>query len=630
MSAPPFIRDKNHWQAPLALLCVLGAALLLLGALASHNARPFNDSGGYEAMLRDFLQTGRVDYMKWSQPTFIGLLAGAVPWSHAFGANTASLQWLVVLYALLTLLCVWLFAWRDCGPWRAALFAGAVLLVPDAISTATTFQTDTPYLAYLAAFLLFHRELERAYRDPNAATGKKRNAARVALWAAWAFAFALSALTRSFSLFLVPVFGLQWLLSRRDALLGAFAARAFVGSALLAGACMLLIKSLGEHALSLREMTAVPLILAGDRARFDVRALLTGTLLLCLAIFPAMLFRFTGRRLRSHAKARGRFVPYIVGALALALGIYFWRKGVLNGFLPLPQAPTLKKLLGAAQLLVLPFAAVAMWRVLWRGVQSAWRLRTSAFTPWTPRSASSDDADYELPHTSGVLLAIIGAHFVLMPLLLHPVTRHLMPAGLALILLCALQSRRAPETSRDTLFEQPSARADTAGRRVGIARGWLAGAYLLAGVLVTARGVDVFRALSAAQFDEAERLAKKVGPRLAPKQIAGGWAWYCARDLKPGRAYPNYAQDYTARQNTALYRVWVPAMELPDANASAVARRERPLQTLIVPGTGGQTVRLSLRQTAASRVVPRTPVVPKKRGRKRARRSISRVKTFAR
>ena len=125
--------DQDVWHGSLPLLALLIVCGAILSWLAISSAAPYGDSGGYEVMLRHFLATGRVDYMKWSQPTFVGLLPVAVPWSWAFGTSTASLQWLCVAFGLALLAGVWTFCARTVGGWAAFWVALSVLLLHDAL-----------------------------------------------------------------------------------------------------------------------------------------------------------------------------------------------------------------------------------------------------------------------------------------------------------------------------------------------------------------------------------------------------------------------------------------------------------------------------------------------------------------
>ena len=71
------------------------AASLFLGVafiLWSAGSAPWVDESGYVLMLRHFLSTGRVDYMKWCQPSYVGLLPVAVPIALFSGSNDAPLS----------------------------------------------------------------------------------------------------------------------------------------------------------------------------------------------------------------------------------------------------------------------------------------------------------------------------------------------------------------------------------------------------------------------------------------------------------------------------------------------------------------------------------------------------------
>src|SRR5579859_1056642 len=116
---------------PALPLVIIAAALVTLDRIGSY---PSSDSGGYENMLRHFLATGSVDYMRWSQPTFVGLLPAAAAWSTAFGTSSTSLALLISVHALLLVLGVVVFASEFVKPGIAALIAFALVCCPTFVS----------------------------------------------------------------------------------------------------------------------------------------------------------------------------------------------------------------------------------------------------------------------------------------------------------------------------------------------------------------------------------------------------------------------------------------------------------------------------------------------------------------
>ena len=621
----------------LGALLLIGLALCITLALAS--TQPFSDSGGYEGMLRYYLRSGRVDYMKWSQPTFIGLLPVAVPWTRALGLNSASLQWMCVGFTMVLLALVWAWCARVGRPWAALWLALGVLLLPDALKAGTTFLTDIPYVAYLVGFLTAHAQLERSYAGESKAQGskaqgsektKEQSAAvwryRAIWWACWGVCFALSALTRSFSLLLVAVFGVQWVMARRNVAALKFALACLLGGGVLAALCLLTTRKLGENAIGFKDITTLPLILHGERNALNVRQLIVGVMELALALFPALLLwsvpRKWGRRVLSW-----RVMPAdaVVGAVSLVLGLLFWRKGAFDGWFVLPQVPQLGKALIVGQIALLPFAVPLMGRVLRRGLRTAGQLKSSEMkldgaaqeAGKTRVNAAAVGGARALPHTCGVLTAIALVHFALMPVLLHPLPRHLMPAGVAILLLVALQVPAA----RLGAMEEPA--TEGGERRVGRAHAQLWGAsrgrmvatsVLTLGLLgLIWWDVRTARVLDAAVYSEAARLARGlekqgIAPTSCASRIAGGWTWFCARDLQPGQPAGDYVRRYAARRETAPYVVWVPSVAAVEAPNDRMSPRATLLRSVVVPATGEQRIEVYAQPTPAARGVTRLSV----------------------
>lgn len=526
-------QDVSHSSLPLlALLIVCGA---ILSWLAMSSAAPYGDSGGYEVMLRHFLATGRVDYMKWSQPTFVGLLPIAVPWSWAFGTSTASLQWLCVAFGLALLAGVWTFCARSVGGWAAFWIALSVLLLHEALSSSTSFMTDVPYAAYLVGFLLAHRELEERYFSGRQVTP--------GLWLAWSVLFALSALTRSFSLVLVPVFMVQWLLLRRRPEVSGFAMRCVLLSLVLALVSLVIVRKLGVNGFTPREITSIPMILAGDRGRLNLRALLAGVLGLAVATLPALLLWSARSEPSAEPQTGSARISWrgvtlwdaVLGVAALGISLLFWRKNTLGSLVPLPQMESAERLIQLAQVALAVVALPLLARVLGRAVRAALGAKPHSF------DVQGEELRPTFAHTSGVLAAIALVHFALMPILLHPLPRHLMPAGIAVLLLVALQSRRPSTPTRPARLKAALGPALT---------------LLLLPVIVL--GVAAQRALNQKQYNVAAQINRSGVPL---EQIAGGWAFFCARDLRPGlppSAYlpPNdYVTRFNKREENAPYLV---------------------------------------------------------------------------
>lgn len=384
-------------------LLVFGALLatlfVVLVAVSRTSHVPYVDAGGYENMLRYFLQSGRVDYMRWSQPTFIGILPVAVPWSLAFGTSTASLQSLGIAYGLVLIGGLYLFLTRHIPPLYAALFCIALIFSSEFLPFVPTFMTDIPYATYLVWFLVVHQQLERAYNE--------RRTERVAgLWVAWGLLFLFASLTRSFSLLLVILFLAQAVWQRSSAN-AAFPRMCFIVSAALSVAALATVRLIGINGFSLMELTVIPdVLLRHQWKRFDLRTLAVSLLQTALMMLPVLLVS------KQAIVRRFRLPEIIVGVVGFVLALYFWKRGFLEANMTLPFLPT--KTLSLLLVVLVPVAAVLLYRLL----EAA-----------TTHSGSN---------TVQVLVALAAAHLFVLPVMQHPMLRHTLPAFIALLMLTAI------------------------------------------------------------------------------------------------------------------------------------------------------------------------------------------------
>jgi hypothetical protein len=164
-----------------------------------------------------------------------------------------------------------------------------------------------------------------------------------------------------------------------------------------------------------------------------------------------------------------------------------------------------------------------------------------------------------------------------MPILLHPLPRHLMPAGVAIVLLVALHGRLPIPALRSAKFRVMLGRTLT---------------LLLLPVIVL--GLARERSLSQKQFDVATSLSKRGVPVT---QIDAGWAFFCARDLKPGLPAAAYLppNDYVSR----FTRVQQRAPFIVSTDKSAPGQKLAEYSVVLPPGQVS-TVR-TLRRTQISR-----------------------------
>ena len=486
--------ERSRRGPALGVLAVLlTAALALFLAINRTSHVSWIDSGGYENMLRYFLQSGRVDYMRWSQPTFIGMLPVAVPWSLLFGTSSASLQILGIAYGLALITGLYLFLIRHVPPLYAALLCAALISSSEFLPFVPTFMSDIPYAAYVVWFLVVHQKLEVA--------GARETPGRTAgLWTAWSLLFLLACLTRSFSLLLVPLFLAQWMMRRPfgDA---AFSRRCFLLAALMSVAALATVRLLGHNGFSPVELTVIPDVVLRHRwARLDLRTLVVSLLQISLLALPALLFS-------RQMSVRRVSPPEIAAAtLGLAAALHFWHKGLLQAGMTLPFVPDNHPALLLLPALLVPVAFVLFYRLL-----------KAAFA--APPSS-----------TVQVLLALIIAHLLVLPVMQHPMLRHTLPALIALLMLIAvlgIRTARLPFIVSSVVL-------------LGMT-GWNAV------TLMSQRTVEQ------ARWDTAAGLVRSGVPL---SEIDGGWGWYCRYHLQPGRAHPlDFVTDYTALTHSARFAV---------------------------------------------------------------------------
>jgi hypothetical protein len=520
----PITRERTQSQAldgaAWGILVVATASLVLLW-LANQARVPWEDSGGYENMLRYFLATGRVDYMRWSQPTFTGLLPIAAPWGRLFGTSTGSLQLLSVGYAMLLVLGLYLFLLRHLAPRLAAILALMPLCFPDFVAGASTFMTDVPYACYMVWFLVVHQKLE----DVEYSFNQSRQ--QYVLRAGWVLFFALAVLTRSFLLIFVPFFLIQAVVGTAET--KPFARRCFVLSAVTGILCLIAVRLLGRNGFSLVELTvAREVLVQHEWARFDMRAF-------CLILLSTLVLALPALMLCRVAISRKLRAPEIAaGLLSLLVAAYFGRKGLLDPVLALPGVPMSARWVLILQILVLtPVATVLLGRV----VQTVAR-----------KSSNS---------TSQLLVAIIVTHFAILPVMQHPLPRHVFPAFLCLLMAVAL---------------------------IGVSeKRNLALTAVIFGSMIAIQNVAFIhsnRMVNAARWNLSQSL---VARGISPQAIDGGWGWFCACQLQPGSPNPqNYVTRYHEFVRTARYVV---TPDTPDAGTSSA----KLLRSVQVPSLNGVT-----------------------------------------
>ncbi|MCC6484201.1 MAG: hypothetical protein IT209_05070 [Armatimonadetes bacterium] len=464
---------------PLAFLLV--ASALCFFWLAVDTPTPWSDAGGYENMLRHFLGTGVVDYMRWSQPTFIGVLALAVPWAHVFGTTTLSLSCLGAFYSVLLMGGLYLLLVGRVRPWLAVALCASVFCFEEFPLSAPAFMTDIPYILYLVWFLVVHRTLEETHESGG-------RWAIALLWVCWVALLLLAVLTRSFALVIIAVFALRSVfLTSADR---TFAIKCLVLSVITAGFSFLVVGKMSVNRFSALELTVAREVLAEHQwERLDLRAFCVISLLTAAALTPALLLTWK----KSVRKAP--VVDAVVAVAVLGLTAYFWTRG----HLPTLTGPAIvafhQRLLAAPLLLLAPTGAVLGFRWL---------------RDYLPGMVTS---------TEQILATIAVSSLLVLPVMQHPVARHALPAIVALIVLTGYHS----------------------SFKFGL---WPGVGVLLLVALSTASLLftTADRRLNAAQFDVAQGV---VGQGQPADTIYAGWSWFCAYNMRPGApATRDYVASY--------------------------------------------------------------------------------------
>jgi hypothetical protein len=169
----------------------------------------------YENMLRYFLKTGKIDYLNFCLPTYMGILPITLLWTWLFGLTVPSLQALNIFHMEFCLLGVYIFALRYTKPALAALACLFLLCFGEVLLNVPTFMTDIPYISALTWFLVIDRKLAESY-VPGSSSPATGQFSRRLLWSAWCGSLAISALIRSFSLILVPLIAIYLIWAIRN------------------------------------------------------------------------------------------------------------------------------------------------------------------------------------------------------------------------------------------------------------------------------------------------------------------------------------------------------------------------------------------------------------------------------
>lgn len=518
---------------PLAASLLILAAVLLPIALRS----PFswNDAGMYENILRSYLATGRVDYMHFCQPTYIGLLPVAVPWAAVFGTSTPSVQVMNVVYMVAAGAGIYCYAVRRTSPATAAFLALVPLGFGEVVLNASAFMTDTPYLAYLVWFIVVTERLEALYTSP--ATGRPAGGRRALLWGAWVGLLMLAVLTRTFALLALFLLGVYLHYRRRAATEGGerrFAVLALVAGGASAVACFLLIKALSVNPFPTDRMTNLAVILRGQVGILHVRHALSWLLQSAVLVSPALLLsRPAGGRPTRFEMAAA------VGGLLFAG--FCWRVGSFLDTAAGVPGHDLTQLAAVFQLLWVPPVVVILWRMT----------RELA----RPGALGADASLF-------LLVGFILAQVAVATVMQTPFFRHFAPVGVLLVML-------APQFGAMASLRSP--------------RGALVAALWIVFAAYTAIVIRGTRDTEAVAFEAGRRLTRSGVPAA---DVDAGWGWFAYERLKPEFGDPDFSEPERARFRVRMLRVpaeWARAFPfsvpwakpaLPE-RAEGVIRRER-------------------------------------------------------
>ena len=459
-------------------------------------------------MLRYFMQSGRIDYMHWSQPTFVGVLFTVVPWIKAFGSSQQSLQNLGVLHGIALICGIYLFLTRYVRPGIACLLTLSLFLFGEFLRLIPAFMTDVYYLTYFVWFLVVHQHLETRH---DSGASKKLTP----LWIAWGGLFLLAGLTRSFIFILIPLFLAQALMFKESH--RQFAFRSVAVSLVVFALFYIITHAITYNGFKLIELTIAREVLVDhDWKRFELRTLFIVFLHICVISLPALLLS-EGARLR-----KSTLVEALIAAATLIAGVYFWRKGLLPAVFSIPSAPKIATLCLLLQIVIAPVGAVLIWRVLCMVFREA--VQTSH------RSKTGEQRDYGNSSTLQILLLTVAIHFVVLPIMQHPMLRYVLPAYLGLILLIGALGarwRRAP-------------------------------GYCAIGIVAV---LCVYSAL----YGQSERRVNAAVVRLADElyhggkplgDIYGGWTWFCLHSIRPGQLDSvGYITRYADNKKAARFAV---------------------------------------------------------------------------
>jgi hypothetical protein len=467
-------------RGPLALVVVCLALFLPICFLTPCY---YGDDGGYMQMLNFFMQSGKVDLMQWSQPTAIGLLFAGVLAAKCAGFGFVQLDLVGLLFSIAAVLGLYRLFRARAEAGLSFVLALSIFCFCDAALVAPTFMTDMPFLAYCAWWLVFTQKVLSS-----------EGPVKPVDYVLWCLFLLLAFLTRSTILLALPALLIAALFcaSKRRVLL--VMAALFIGCGVVASG---ITKLLTINALTFFQTTALrEIVQLHDFARFNIREAAVATLCVIFSASPLLL--------AVNANSYKRLFParIISAAVAAVLACYFSAKGL---FQPLGTL---------LSVLVIPAVTCAAYNA-----------------PVVVADALRNNKALAL-----ILLTFLVASLGVLPIMAHPLTRHAIPAMVAMIGLVSLADCYKTGTEKYVFA--------------------LVSLLLLNNVIM----------LQQQRLSEFARLAisrdlQTLG--VKPTTIDAGWAWFCYEGLIPGsNDQQSYVEKFKNWQKDASFTVG-PISEAP-------------------------------------------------------------------
>jgi hypothetical protein len=154
---------RAGWAAAAA---VVGWYVFALAILHPLTDAPVVDSWLYGSAVRRFLRTGEIRFAGFTQAMPVAQVLYGVAWSHAFGANSVSLEISVVTLAVLCGVMFHALA-IECGAsrWQAMAATGLLICNPCFTFLSFSFMTEIPFLTMLVAAHLAFAKAEGRRED---------------------------------------------------------------------------------------------------------------------------------------------------------------------------------------------------------------------------------------------------------------------------------------------------------------------------------------------------------------------------------------------------------------------------------------------------------------------------------